>query len=307
MVILGFNGGVKFEHEEAPVGYRGHDSSAVLMRDGEVIAAIEEERLIRLKHTNCFPAHAIRWCLNAAGVDWSDVDRIATNMSRGTSDRLASLEFWTDAKQSPLRDAAGRLGDLFQRAFAVDVTDRLRFCHHHVAHAWSAFVPSGFERSLILSIDGAGDDTSGMVLLGRDRQITKLRDYGLQQSLGHFYLELIRWLGYCALRRIQGDGARAVRRSQGLCAAARAVLRAAAARRLSSRAQTRAGRTPAGGRAARRFAPARPSRSRSATSTSRPRCRRVSKRSCCTWRRISASARTSAICAWREAWRTTAR
>jgi carbamoyltransferase len=195
MIVLGFNGGMKFEHEDM-ADYRAHDAAAVVMRDGEVLAAVEEERLTRLKHANSFPANAIRWCLESAGVQWRDVDVIATNMSRARGDLFAMGEFWNDAERKPLGDATTRLNSLFERAFGVDVRERLRFCHHHVAHAWSAFIPSGFDRSLIVSLDGAGEEVSGMVLVGGDGTITTLREYGLPQSLGHLYVELIRLLGY---------------------------------------------------------------------------------------------------------------
>lgn len=195
MVILGFNGGVKFQDEDSRGGYRGHDASAVLVRDGQVVAAIEEERLIRLKHTNCFPAYAIRWCLETAGVRWDEVDQVVTNMTRVPYDVAAVVEFWGDSTRRSL-DGVAWLNEVFERAFGVDVADRLRFCHHHVAHAWSAFVPSGFETCLVLSLDGAGDNKSGMVFVGRDGALSRIRDYALDQSLGHLYTELIRLLGY---------------------------------------------------------------------------------------------------------------
>jgi carbamoyltransferase len=196
MIVLGINGGTAFENDEYPIGFMNHDAAAVLMKDGEVLAAIEEERLSRIKHSNCFPVNAIRWCLENAGCEWSSIDRVATNMSAATADTQELSEFWWDPNRVPLSNGSARLNRLFMRAFGVDVQDRLRFCPHHLAHAWSTYLPSGFDRSLILSLDGDGDDTSGMVLVGRGTDIKKIRDYEINQSLGHFYSQFIRLMGY---------------------------------------------------------------------------------------------------------------
>ena len=196
MIVLGINGGTAFENDEYPIGFMNHDAAAVLMKDGEVLAAIEEERLSRIKHSNCFPVNAIRWCLKTTGYGWDDIDRITTNMSAATVDTQELSEFWWDPNRVPLGKGSARLNRLFMRAFGIDVQDRLRFCPHHLAHAWSTYLPSGFERSLILSLDGDGDDTSGMVLVGRGATIKKIRDYEINQSLGHFYSQFIRLMGY---------------------------------------------------------------------------------------------------------------
>jgi len=196
MIVLGINGGTAFENDEYPIGFMNHDAAAVLMKDGEVLAAIEEERVSRIKHSNCFPVNAIRWCLETAGYEWSSIDRIATNMSAATADTQELSEFWWDPNRVSLSNGSARLNRLFMRAFGVDVQDRLRFCPHHLAHAWSTYLPSGFDHSLIVSLDGDGDDTSGMVLLGRGNSIKKIRDYEINQSLGHFYSQFIRLMGY---------------------------------------------------------------------------------------------------------------
>jgi carbamoyltransferase len=194
-MILGIHGGYKREYEDDPVGYALHDSTAVLIDDGEIVTAIEEERLNRIKHTNCFPVLAIKHCLSSGGVGLKDLDAIAINSAQYVADAVEKTRFIEDPT-SRLLDGRRRLGAIFEREFGVNVADKVRFCNHHMAHAWSAFAPSPFERSLILSIDGDGDYTSGMVLMGEGNRIKKLHEYPVRQSLGHLYNTLIRMLGY---------------------------------------------------------------------------------------------------------------
>lgn len=196
MLILGINGGEKFEDEDLSEVFERHDGSAVLLKDGGIVAAIEEERLNRIKHSNCFPVQAIRYCLEAGGCRLEDVDIIATNVSEASADAMAKLMVMTDSTNRVGGDGRSYFGAQFKRAFGLDIRDRLFFCHHHFAHAWSTFALSGFEESLILSVDGEGDGNSGMVLVGEGAYLTKLQTFSVQQSLGALYQTLIRFLGY---------------------------------------------------------------------------------------------------------------
>lgn len=195
MLILGFHGGRKREDEENRLGFQLHDSAAVLIKDGEIVAAIEEERLNRIKHSNHFPRRAIHYCLSQHQVRLQDIDRLATNFEEPVVDLWAKLDFLDHPAASPY-DARGMLANEFAREFGVDVRDKIRFCRHHIAHAWSAFGPSGFNRALILVLDGEGDNRSGMVLTGEGTKITRLREYSIDQSLGEFYTQVIKLLGY---------------------------------------------------------------------------------------------------------------
>jgi carbamoyltransferase len=196
MIVLGIHGGTKFAHEESRAGFAMHDSAAVLVRDGEVLSAVEEERLNRIKHTNSFPLQAIRYCLDENKVRLEDVDFIASNMGKATLDTRAKLEFLDDPRHKDPPDAKHLLASLFERGFGVDVAEKIRFCGHHVAHAWSAYGAAGYDKSLVLVLDGDGDNKSGMVLLADGMSMTKLRVYDLGQSLGNFYIEMIKLLGY---------------------------------------------------------------------------------------------------------------
>lgn len=196
MLILGVQGGHKFPDEDDPKNFSFHDSAAILLRDGEILAGIEEERLNRIKHSNCFPVHAIRYCLESCNCTLNDVDLIATN----NAEIYANLETKLAVLENPsipiTPNTKSHLIAPFQRAFGVDIRDKMYFCNHHFAHAWSAFALSGFDHSLILSIDGDGDNCSGMVLLGEGRRLRKLQEFKTPQSLGRLYQNLIKIVGY---------------------------------------------------------------------------------------------------------------
>jgi carbamoyltransferase len=196
MFVLGVHGGSKREDEDHRAGFAMHDSAAVLVRDGQVVSAIEEERLNRIKHTNCFPARAIRYCLDENGLSLADVDHIAINSAEYMVDVAAKRVFLANPSREGGLNARRFLSALFEREFGVDVSQKLRFCRHHLAHAWSAYVPSGFDSSLILVLDGDGDNLSGMVLEGHGNRLTRLGEYGLEQSIGNFYTDVIALLGY---------------------------------------------------------------------------------------------------------------
>ncbi|HEX8150725.1 MAG TPA: carbamoyltransferase C-terminal domain-containing protein [Pyrinomonadaceae bacterium] len=196
MFVLGVHGGSKREDEDHRAGFAMHDSAAVLVRDGQVVSAIEEERLSRIKHTNCFPARAIRYCLGENGLSLADVDRIAINSAEHMVDVVAKRVFLANPNVKGQLDARRFLGSLFEREFGDDVSHKLRFCRHHFAHAWSAYAPSGYDHSLILVLDGDGDNLSGLVLEARGDRLTRLGEYGLEQSIGNFYTDVISLLGY---------------------------------------------------------------------------------------------------------------
>ena len=195
MLVLGFHGGSKRDDEDNRFGFALHDSAAVLIKDGVVLAAIEEERLNRIKHSNCFPFQAIKYCLAEQQIDLTNVDRITTNMEETMFDFMVKQAFLENAE---LKTPTGRqfLASLFEREFGVNISEKIRFCKHHIAHAWSAFAPSAYDSSLILVLDGDGDNRSGMVLLGEGNRLVTLKEYGLNQSLGNLYTDIIKLLGY---------------------------------------------------------------------------------------------------------------
>ncbi|HYW10274.1 MAG TPA: carbamoyltransferase N-terminal domain-containing protein, partial [Longimicrobium sp.] len=165
MLVLGVSSISSFrdyEDIDPELGWGLHDAAAVLVEDGRIVAAIEEERLNRVKHSSAFPARAIARCLAEAGARLDDVDRVAIAWSEPYTDAYYLRRALEDASL-PLGGGRAQVGSLMEREFGSDPADRLRFVNHHRAHLWSAFQPSGYPRGLVLSIDGAGERLSGVV------------------------------------------------------------------------------------------------------------------------------------------------
>ncbi len=184
MKILGISGSLQLVHEDSD-GDK-HDAAAVLVIDGKVVSAIEEERLNRIKHTDKFPVEAIKFVLRQAGIGLQDLDQIC----------YYGLPNYFFEKGEPVPLAA-KIQEVARTAFGCEIDEKkLYFVHHHLAHAVSTFYMSGFERSLVLSIDGQGDGISGMVLNGEGRKLDVLEKYSIENSLGIYYLNVIYLLGY---------------------------------------------------------------------------------------------------------------
>ncbi len=199
MIVLGISGGPDLVHENlfGLTPYQDHDSACVLVEDGEVRFAIEEERLNRIKHTNKFPHQAIRFCLESRSIGIDDVDLVAFYHCAEIVDLAAKQLFLTSPRAAVLHDAAGLFQHLLAKGPAGQVpVEKLRFVHHHHAHAVSAFAMSGFERALVITIDGAGDLSSGVVMTGGPGGLEQLANFPVEKSLGHFYTEAIAYLGY---------------------------------------------------------------------------------------------------------------
>lgn len=197
MIVLGIHGGYKREDEDEPRGFALHDSAAAVVSEDGVLAAIEEERLSRLKHANTFPTRAIRQCLSICGIAPSEINVVAVNVGAETIRLGERMSFLQDPALPRAARDANIVASLLRQTLGGSVAHKLKFCDHHLAHAWSAFVPSGLDRSLIVSLDGDGDGASGRVFVGtRRNDWTCLRTLSLTQSLGHLYQNLIAVLGY---------------------------------------------------------------------------------------------------------------
>jgi carbamoyltransferase len=196
MLVLGVHGGEMLEQEDDFTGYSHHDGAAVLIYDGEIVAGIEEERLNRVKHSNCFPARAIQYCLQQAKCKLSDLDLIATNTSEFHANSGARFAAMEDPRDMRPPDGRSHFSSMFEKAFGVDVRNKIHFCHHHDAHAWSAYLCSGFNTSLVFSVDGDGDGCSGMIMVADGRKLKKVQEFKIPQSLGQMYERLMRMVGY---------------------------------------------------------------------------------------------------------------
>jgi carbamoyltransferase len=201
MLTLGIHGSFAQEHQD-PESIWLHDSAAAILKDGEIIAAIEEERLSRVKHTSAFPFRAIEHCLQAAGARISDCDIIAYNQSE-LSIAIESRTRFIKDPLAPRKFDRGFLARLLEERFGGPaLSEKLRFCSHHLAHAWSAFFLSGFPSSLVVCLDGGGEnapgpDLSGLIGRFDGENFEMLCEHAAEQrSIGLWYRTAMTLLGY---------------------------------------------------------------------------------------------------------------
>ncbi len=174
-----------------------HDAAAVLIRDGEVVAGIEEERLNRIKHTNKIWHKSVEFCLNQAQLELHQLDQIAIYVSEPFLDESLKQLRLVKPEMAEVADGRAMYQYLFKREFDIDLPrDIFTFVNHHLAHAATAYYMSGFDQSLVLTVDGSGDNVSTTVVDVRGNDFTTLMTKPVEQSLGFFYLDVIRFLGY---------------------------------------------------------------------------------------------------------------
>ena len=201
MLVLGFSGGFNLVHEnpyEVPRAFT-HDGASVLVEDGRVVAAIEEERLNRIKHSSKFTTRSMRFCLRQQGARIQDVERIAFYATEKYCNTLLSRLYMSRPEMKTLPDARSLVRGLLEQEFQCDIDpDRIMFVRHHMAHAISAHAMSGYDKSLVLAIDGYGDFLSGLVVRASGSTLTELESYPQSKSLGVLYQDVIQFLGYGA-------------------------------------------------------------------------------------------------------------
>ena len=182
-----------------------HDAAAALVVDGEIVAAAQEERFTRIKHDSSFPTHAVRYCLDAAGLNPEDLDQVGFyEKPLLRFDRL--LETWIAVAPRGLRAFARAIpGWLHQKLHVPRELDRgldgryrgpLVFCDHHESHAASAFFASPFDEAAIVTLDGAGEWTTGSLGVGRRNRIELSHELRFPHSLGLLYSAFTYYLGF---------------------------------------------------------------------------------------------------------------
>jgi carbamoyltransferase len=179
------------------------DASAALLVDGDLVAAIEEERLSRVKHCAGFPSLAVRACLDQAGLPPSAIEHVA--ISRDPSANLMRKILAVVGGSAPTQMLISRLtnagkvrsvdGEL-AKIFGSAPPARYHNIEHHRAHLASAFFASPFSDAAVLSIDGFGDFVSTMWARGRDRSLEILGQVSYPHSLGILYTAVTQWLGF---------------------------------------------------------------------------------------------------------------
>ncbi|HEU5378970.1 MAG TPA: carbamoyltransferase C-terminal domain-containing protein [Ktedonobacteraceae bacterium] len=171
-----------------------HDTSACLLQDGRIVAAVEEERFTRQRHAwRQMPHHASRYCLDAAGIELDEVDYVVTAWN--AQPRGESVQALTS--QEALLRQAKELHRLFPpNIFPCKAFPTFACVNHHLAHASSAFRCSGMDEATILVIDGRGEHTATSVFWGKGNTIRLIREFDIPDSLGFFYLAVTRFIGF---------------------------------------------------------------------------------------------------------------
>jgi carbamoyltransferase len=181
--------------------YHG-DSSAALLSEGQLVTAIEEERLNRIKHWAGLPVQAIQSCLE--GVDVRDVGHVAisrdpkAHLGRKLLRVLTQPFLWKQAQSRVANSVeVGRFGDRLREAgLAFAPGTQFHCVEHHRAHLASAFFVSPFEEAAVVSVDGFGDFSSVMWGVGRDNQFDVRGSVRFPHSLGVFYSAFTQFLGF---------------------------------------------------------------------------------------------------------------
>ena len=187
-----------------------HDAAAALLQDGAIVAAAQEERFSRKKHDPRFPVNAIRYCLEAGGIDAAKVDQVVfydkpflkferlleTYLAfapRGFKSFRMAIPLWLREKLF-LKDLLRR--ELAAVAPGAGWEERLLFSEHHLSHAASAFFPSPFEEAAVLTMDGVGEWATCSLAVGRGNKLEILREILFPHSLGLLYSAFTYYCGF---------------------------------------------------------------------------------------------------------------
>jgi len=187
-----------------------HDSAAAIVIDGEIIAAAQEERFTRKKHTPDFPTHAITYCLEESGCSIDDLDAVVfydkpllkferlletyyAFSPKGLVQFIKSIPVWLKEKMFLKKM-------LFEGLKEIEQYDKknlkLLFPEHHLSHAASAFYPSPFKEAAILTIDGVGEWATATICKGEGNSITLLKEMRFPHSVGLLYSSFTYFLGF---------------------------------------------------------------------------------------------------------------
>ena len=187
-----------------------HDSAAALIKNGEILAAAQEERFTRIKHDPAFPSNAVKFCLEYSGATLADVDAIVFYdkpllkferlletyygfSPRGLKSFLTSIPVWLKEKmflKRMLHEELEKIGNYDKRKA------KLLFPEHHLSHAASAYYPSPFEDAAILTIDGVGEWATASICYGKGGQMTILKELRFPHSLGLLYSAVTYYCGF---------------------------------------------------------------------------------------------------------------
>ncbi len=192
-----------------------HDSAAVLIKDGEIISAVQEERFSRVKHDSGFPINSIKYCLQTEQIDLNSVDSIIyyekpfltfkrlieTYLGvspRGCRSFIAAMKTWLKGKlflKTIIKNKIYKIQkDLFKNA--LEEPPKILFSEHHLSHAAAAFYPSPFKKAAVICMDGVGEFATTSVWIGNNTSLNGLWNINFPHSLGLFYSAFTFYCGF---------------------------------------------------------------------------------------------------------------
>mgnify|MGYP006289027329 CR=1 FL=1 len=187
-----------------------HDSAAAIIDNDKILAAAQEERFTRKKHDKSFPVNAVKYCLEHSGFDIDELDAVVFydkpllkferlletyyNFSpKGLVSFLSSIPVWMKEKlflKREIRDELKKVQDYNKKKL------KLLFPEHHLSHAASAFYPSTFEESAIVTVDGVGEWATASICHGKGNKIEVIKELQFPHSLGLLYSAFTYFLGF---------------------------------------------------------------------------------------------------------------
>ena len=188
-----------------------HDSAACIIKNGEIIAAAQEERFTRKKHDSNFPNNSIKYCLKEAKIKSEDLINVVfyekpfLKFERLLETYLAFAPkgFKSFVKAMPvwLKDKLFQKSNLIKELQItlgknINWGEKLLFSEHHLSHAASAFYPSPFESAAILTLDGVGEWTTSSLAIGNGKEIKILKEVHFPHSIGLLYSAFTYYLGF---------------------------------------------------------------------------------------------------------------
>lgn len=182
-----------------------HDSAAALVKDGDIVAAAQEERFTRIKHDFHFPKNAAKYCLDEGGLEVEELDYVAfydkplrkfdrlieTYLAfapRGLQSFMMAMPLWLKTKLHLPREIRKSLEGRYKK--------RVVFTGHHESHAASAYFPSHFDKAAILTIDGVGEWDTATIGIGEGNKIKLLKTMHFPHSLGLLYSAITYFCGF---------------------------------------------------------------------------------------------------------------
>jgi len=187
-----------------------HDSAAAIIEDGIIIAAAQEERFTRIKQDPSFPHKSIEFCLKYGGTTIDELDAVVfydkpllkferlletyyNFAPKGIASFVTAIPIWLKEKlflKKLIRDELGEVEKYNKKEL------NLLFTEHHQSHAASAYYPSGFEDSVILTVDGVGEWATASIGIGEGNQLRILKEIHFPHSIGLLYSSFTYWLGF---------------------------------------------------------------------------------------------------------------